>query len=314
MPEREGFAYEFTAMASPCEIRLAGVPLAAAERLAHAAIAEVRRIEAKYSRYRSDSVLSLINAAAGQFGAGVVVDEETAQLLNFAANLFEMSDGLFDATSGVLRRAWDFKAARLPDQATLNALLPLIGWQHVSWDGKQIKLTRKSMELDFGGFGKEYAVDRAATLLEASSVKHGLINLGGDVRAIGPQLDGSAWQIGIRDPRDSRDPGDPGLPATNENRCFASLPLIHGAIATSGDYERFIEVDGQRYCHILNPKTGWPVSHWRSVSVVGTVCVLAGALSTIAMLKGSDAENFLKTENVSDLLNDVEGRVLHHDA
>ncbi len=305
MPDREGFTFEFTAMASPCEIRVGGVALADAERLAHAAIAEVRRIEAKYSRYRSDSVLSRINATAGADGAGVAVDEETAQLLNFAANLFAMSDGVFDCTSGVLRRAWNFKTARLPHQATLDSLLPLVGWQHVAWDGQHFALTRPGMELDFGGFGKEYAVDRAATSLEASGVRHGLINLGGDVRAVGPQLDGSAWQIGIRDPR---------APLNEDNRCFASLPLTHGAIATSGDYERFIEVDGKRYCHILNPKTGWPVSHWRSVSVVGTVCVLAGALSTIAMLKAADAEEILNTENVSYLLNDSEGNVLHHDA
>lgn len=305
MPEREGFAFEFTAMASPCEIRLAGVTLTDAERMANAAIAEVRRIEAKYSRYRSDSVLSRINVTAGAEGAGVVVDEETAQLLNFAANLFAMSDGLFDCTSGVLRRAWDFKTARLPEQAALESLIPLVGWQHVAWDGKLFALTRPGMELDFGGFGKEYAVDRAATLLEASGVRHGLINLGGDVRAVGPQLDGSAWQIGIRAPR---------APLNEGNHCFATLPLTHGAIATSGDYERFIEVDGQRYCHILNPKTGWPVSHWRSVSVVGTVCVLAGALSTIAMLKGAEAEDLLNSENVSYLLNDSEGNVLHHDA
>lgn len=311
MADREGFGFEFTAMACPCEIRLAGVELVDAERLAHAAIAEVRRIEAKYSRYRSDSVLSQINAAAGQKGRAIAVDDETAQLLTFAAQMFEMSDGLFDCTSGVLRRAWDFKVALLPDQGTLDEVLPLVGWKHVFWDGKQFALTRSGMELDFGGFGKEYAVDRAATLLEASGVTHALINLGGDVRAIGPELDGSAWQIGIRDPRN---PCGAALTADDRNRCFASLPLIHGAIATSGDYERFIEIDGKRYCHILNPKTGWPVSHWRSVSVVGATCVLAGALSTIAMLKGADAEDFLDTENVSYLLNDGDGKLTHHDA
>lgn len=307
MPERQGFSFEFTAMASPCEIRLAGLALADAERLAHTAINEVRRIETKYSRYRADSVLSQINAAAGREAHAVAVDEETAQLLNFAANLFATSDGLFDCTSGVLRRAWDFKTARLPDMATVESLLPLVGWQHVRWDGKKIALTHPGMELDFGGFGKEYAVDRAATLLEAGGARHGLINLGGDVRAIGPQLDGSAWQIAIRDPR------DPAAAAEGASRCFASFPLIRGAIATSGDYERFIEVDGTRYCHILNPKTGWPVSHWRSVSVTGTLCVLAGALSTLAMLKGPDAKDFLDTENVGYLLSDSDGNVLHHD-
>ena len=291
-------------MASPCEIRLAGLPIADAEPLADAAIAEIRRIEAKYSRYRQTSLLSQINAAAGHANETIEVDDETAELLNFAAKLFALSDGLFDCTSGVLRRAWDFKSARLPEAARLDAILPLVGWQHVAWDGKKVSLTRTGMELDFGGFGKEYAVDRAATLLEASGVKHGFVNLGGDVRAIGPQLNGAAWQIGIRDPR---------APAAEPDRCFASLPLIHGAIATSGDYERFIEVDGKRYCHILNPKTGWPVSHWRSVSVVGTVCVLAGALATIAMLKGLDAGDFLQTEGVSYLLNDSEGEITRRD-
>ena len=288
-------------MASPCEIRLSGISAVDAERLANAAITEVRRIEAKYSRYRSDSVLSQINTAAGCAGRDIEVDDETAHLLNFAANLFAMSDALFDCTSGVLRHAWDFKKTRLPDQTALDALLPLVGWQQVAWDGRKIALTRPGMELDFGGFGKEYAVDRAATLLAASGVKHGLVNLGGDVRAIGSQLNGLAWQIGIRDPR---------APAAEPNRCFASLPLIHGAIATSGDYERFIELDGTRYCHILNPKTGWPVSHWRSVSVVGTVCVLAGALSTIAMLKGAGATAFLQTEGVGYLLQDATGAIL----
>ena len=291
-------------MASPCEIRLSGILQKDGERLANAAIAEIRRIESKFSRYRSDSVLSQINTAAGRADAAIEVDDETAHLLNFAANLFVMSDGLFDCTSGVLRCAWDFKSSRLPSQENLGRLLPLVGWQHVAWDGKHIALTRVGMELDFGGFGKEYAVDRAATLLEASGVKHGLINLGGDVRAIGPQLNGAAWQIGIRDPRAA---------ATELNRCFASLPLIHGAIATSGDYERFIEVGGKRYCHILNPKTGWPVSYWRSVSVVGTVCVLAGALSTIAMLKGADATDFLETEGVGYLLQDAAGAILQRD-
>lgn len=291
-------------MASPCEIRLSGISRVDAEDHANRAIAEVRRIESKYSRYRSDSVLSQINAAAGRADATIGVDDETAHLFNFAANLFAMSDGLFDCTAGVLRRAWDFKSSRLPSQRNLDALLPLVGWQHVGWDGQHIALTRVGMELDFGGFGKEYAVDRAATLLEASGVRHGLINLGGDVRAIGPQLNGSAWQIGIRDPR---------APATEPDRCFASLPLIHGAIATSGDYERFVEVDGKRYCHILNPKTGWPVLHWRSVSVVGTVCVLAGALATIAMLKGLGAKDFLDTEGVRYLLNDSEGEITRHD-
>ena len=298
----DDLGFEFVAMASPCEIRLVGIPVTDAQRLADQAINEVRRIETKYSRYRSDSVISRINAAAGQVDSAVAVDSETAQLLDFATKLFESSGGLFDCTSGVLRRAWDFKAQtpRLPDAAMLSKLLPLVGWRHVAWDGERITLMREGMELDFGGFGKEYAVDRATTLLETAGVKHGLVNLGGDVRVLGPRLDGSAWRIGIRDPR---------APEHDEDRCFASIAVSHGAIATSGDYERFIEVNGRRYCHILNPQTGWPVAHWRSVSVLGPLCVLAGALSTIAMLKGEGALSFLDSESVSYLLSDSNGKL-----
>ena len=298
----EAFGFEFVAMACPCEIRIAGVPIVDAQRLAELAIGEVRRIETKYSRYRSDSVISQINAAAGKPDAAIGLDSETAQLINFAENLFESSGGLFDCTSGVLRRAWDFKTQtpQLPDQVTLATLLPLVGWQHVAWDGERIALTRQGMELDLGGFGKEYAVDRAAALLEAAGVKHGLVNLGGDVRVLGPRLNGAPWHIGIRDPR---------APEHDDDRCFASIAISQGAIATSGDYERFIEVNGQRYCHILNPHTGWPVSHWRSVSVLGPLCVLAGSLATIAMLKADQAVTFLESEGVSYLLSDANGKL-----
>lgn len=292
------FAFAFGAMACPCEIRIGGLPLEGARHAADIAINEVRRIERKYSRYLSDSMIGVINAAA--IDAPVRVDSETAHLLDFAAKLFVSSDGLFDCTSGLLRRAWDFRAAQLPSAEIIEQLLPRVGWQHVQWDGASFAFTRAGMELDLGGFGKEYAVDRATTLLESYGVAHALVNLGGDVRALGAQIDGAPWDIGIRDPR---------APEGSDALCFASLPLARGALATSGNYERFIEVDGVRYCHILNPKTGWPVNHWHSVSVLAPACVLAGALSTIAMLKGEHATQFLEEEGVAFLLCDARGTV-----
>ncbi|MDE2297868.1 MAG: FAD:protein FMN transferase, partial [Burkholderiales bacterium] len=154
--------FQFQAMSSVCEIRLDAAPgqcepaLAAAAR---EAIDEVRRIELKYSRYRDDSIVSRINAAAGH-DASIEVDAETAALLDFAGVLHAWSDGLFDITSGVLRQAWNFHAARVPEAAALEALLPLIGWQQVEWSptgapARRIRLPRAGMELDFGGFGKE---------------------------------------------------------------------------------------------------------------------------------------------------------------
>ena len=287
--------FRFTAMASDCEVRIAGLARRRAEPLARAAIAEVRRIESKFSRYRPDSVVSRINAAAGS-GAAIEVDAETAALLDFAARLHDTSDGLFDISSGALRRAWDFRAGRLPQPAEIEALLPLVGWHRVRWQLRSIDLPRRGMELDFGGFGKEYAADRAATLLQAHGLRHGMVNLGGDIRLVGPRPDGSPWRLGIQHPRAA-------------GRLIAELALDAGALATSGDYERYFEHDGRRYCHVLDPRTGWPVSVWRSVSVVAPACLAAGALSTVAMLKGAEALPWLQAQNVAYLAVDQQGRV-----
>lgn len=291
-----GHSIQFVAMASDCEVRLAGVSAARAQTLAAQAMAEVQRIETKYSRYRTDSVVSQINAAAGS-GEPIAIDAETAQLLAFATQLFELSDGLFDATSGVLRQVWDFKAGRKPSAQQLAEVLPRIGWNHVQWNDQTARLMQHGMELDFGGFGKEYAADRAATLLMNEGVRHGLVNLGGDIRVIGPQADGSPWLMGIRHPR-------------QDDAVIASIPITSGALATSGDYERFFVEGDQRFCHILNPRTGWPAQHWQSISVIAPVCVAAGAMSTTAMLKGSDAIAFLEGQGVSYLAVDAHGQVL----
>jgi thiamine biosynthesis lipoprotein len=288
------FSFAFSAMASRCEVRVFAPDEAEAQRWATAAIDEVHRIEVKYSRYRDDSVTTAINRAAG--GAPVAVDDETAALLGFGARLHEQSGGLFDLTSGVLRRAWDFKAARLPQPHEVEALLPLVGWQRVEWDGRELRLPHAGMEIDFGGIGKEYAADRAAARIEALGARHGLVNLGGDVRIIGPQPDGSAWTVGVQDPR-----GEAGT-------AIASLAVPAGAMATSGDYERYFERDGRRYCHLLDPRTGWPVAHWRSMTVVAPLAVLAGACATIAMLQPAPAAlAFLREQELRFLGIDAAG-------
>jgi thiamine biosynthesis lipoprotein len=292
--------FPFSAMASRCEVRVFAPDEACARAWADAAIDEVRRIEVKYSRYRDDSVTAAINRAAG--GDAIEVDDETAALLTFGAQLHAQSDGAFDLTSGALRRAWDFKARRLPTTDEVSALLPLVGWSAVTWDGRRLRLPRAGMEIDFGGIGKEYAADRAAARMEELGARHGLVNLGGDVRIIGPQADGAPWMVGVQDPRGRG--GD----------AIAALPVSSGAMATSGDYERYFEHAGRRYCHLLDPRSGWPVEHWRSVSVVAPLCVLAGACATIAMLKPvDDAAAFLRGQGLRFLGIDAAGR-RHTDA
>ncbi len=261
------------ALGGPCALHLYADSEQALDRAAAAGEAELLRIERKYSRYRDDSIVSRINARAGS-GEAIAVDDETAALLDYAATLHQQSGGRFDITSGILRRAWDFKAKRVPSQAEIDALLPLIGWSLVDWQRPDIALTRSGMELDFGGFGKEYAADRVAAILLGMGIRHGLVDLGGDLRVIGPHPDGSPWQIGVQHPR--------------EAGAIAMLPLGKGAIASSGDYERGFEHDGIRYGHILDTATGWPVQGLAAVSVLAEQCLIAGSAATCAMLLGAD--------------------------
>jgi thiamine biosynthesis lipoprotein len=280
--------FSFHAMGSDHEILAWSHDAAHAAAAADAAIVDVRRIEAKYSRYRDYSVTARINAAAGD--APVAIDAETASLLRYADRCHALSGGLFDITSGVLRRAWDFGRTppALPDARTVESLLALIGWHDVEWSDTSIRLPREGMEIDFGGIGKEYAADRAATILAEQGLGHALVNLGGDVRVVGAQPDGAPWRVGIRHPRMA-------------GGVIASVALSAGAIATSGDYERYFEIDGRRYCHLLDPRTGHPVEYLQSVSVLAPLCIVAGSLATIAMLLADKGCAFLESQRVEYL-------------
>jgi FAD:protein FMN transferase len=269
-------------MASPCEVHVGGTDRATAERIVALAAGEAARIEAKFSRYRRGNVIDAINTADGRT---VTVDDETARLLDYAAQLFELSDGKFDVTSGVLRRVWRFDGSdRIPSRKTVAALLPIVGWDKVRWQAPHITLA-SGMEVDLGGIGKEYAVDRAGALVRSLST-HCLLNFGGDLLALGPQADGEPWRVGIESVRES---------ATAARHIELSI----GALATSGDARRYLLKDGRRYGHILDPTTGWPVVDApRSITVAADTCTQAGMLATLALLQGRDAEAFLAAQGV----------------
>jgi len=256
--------------------------------------AEVRRIEARYSRYRADSELTRINLVAAAGGA-TDVDPETAGLVAYAKACFQSSAGAFDITSGLLRQAWDFSKARLPQQREIDALLPRIGLDKVSLSDGRLSFAQAGMELDLGGLGKEYAADRAAEVCSEMEARHGFVDLGGDIRVIGTQPDGQPWRIGIRDPRDGE-------------AVVAEVALHGGALVTSGDYERFIEVEGVRYCHILDPRTGWPARGLSSVTVITERCLVAGSLATSAMLRGGQGGAWLERLGVRHIAIDDQGR------
>lgn len=286
--------FPFRAMASPCELHLYGEDAAQVEAAARAASLEVARIEKKYSRYLDDSVASAINRSAGS-PRGLSLDEETAALLDYAATAWEQSDGLFDITSGALREVWDFRSGRLPAERDVTRVLDRVGWQRIDWRRPVLRMPA-GMQIDFGGYGKEYAADRASEVCLRRGITSGLVDLGGDVRIVGPAPDGESWSVGIRDPR-------------RPSGALVSLDLETGGIATSGDYQRFMVVDGRRYSHLLDPRTGWPVSGLTSVSVVAARCLVAGTASTIAMLKGAGGAEWLDGLGLPNLRVDVDGRV-----
>ena len=279
-------AVSFTAMASACEVLLPSMSRHAALAIGKVAAQEAWRVEKKYSRYRDDSVTALIHRNRGTI---LELDAETASLLDFAQQCFELSEGLFDITSGVLRRAWTFDGSdRIPDPASIERLLPSVGFNKLRWDPPLLMLP-DGMELDFGGIGKEYAVDRAFDLLAARDWTPFLVNFGGDLRANRPPSHGP-WQVGIERPDAERD-------------AIMLLDLEHGALATSGDSRRYLMKDGVRYGHILNPRTGWPVPRSpRSVTVAASCCTEAGLLATMAMLRGDRARAFLDEQGVRSWL------------
>ena len=276
------FIGRFTAMAGPCEILVDTDSPPRGERALELARREARRIERKFSRYLPDSEVGRINGSQGQ---PVRVDEETAHLLDYAATCYEVSEGLFDITSGVLRRAWKFDGSdRVPAEATVADLLQYVGWGRVAWGDRTLTMPA-GMEIDLGGIGKEYAVDRAASLIAAEIPDAFVVNFGGDLYASRARRGNRPWNIGVDDPERTGD-------AT-----IARIPLSQGGLATSGDARRYILYRGKRLGHILNPKTGWPIDGApRSVTVIAPTCVEAGTLSTLAYLQGPGARQFLEAE------------------
>ena len=272
----------FTAMASPCEVLLPTNDRPAALQLGTLVAQEAWRIEKKFSRYRPDSVTAWIHANCG---TAIDVDPETASLIDFASQCFQISDGLFDITSGILRQAWKFDGSdRVPEPEAIEQLLPLIGFDKLEWRSPRLLLPM-GMELDFGGIGKEYAVDRAYELLAANRRDPFLINFGGDLRANRAPSHGS-WQVGIERPDALRE-------------ATMILELERGALATSGDSRRYLLKDGVRFGHLLDPRTGWPVAGApRSVTVAASSCTEAGLLATLALLQGNRAKELLEQEGV----------------
>ncbi len=248
-------------------------------------------LESRYSRYRPGSLVSQINERSGS-GVYTDLDTEAGALFELAGQLWKESDGLFDITSGPLRYAWDFQLAGKASPSKIEQVLDLVGFASIEWREKSCHLPKAGMEVDLGGIAKEYAVDRTIELLRNAGVTSGLVELAGDVAVIGAQGDKTPWSIGIQDP------------STPDALC--SVSLVNAALATSGNYARTVTHDGKKYGHLLDPRSGWPVSGPDSVSVIDSQCLTAGAIATVGCLKQRDAAvNWLRDSDLPWLLYDV---------
>lgn len=272
------FKLSFPAMGTTCELQYAspkhGTPSMAFE---FAAVSWVNSFEAKYSRFKPASLVSRINAAAGR--AWVEVDEGTEELFKLCDNLHVMTRGVLDPTALPLIKLWNWKADHpvIPPPADIEAARRLTGWTKVQRAPGRVFLPEPGMALDFGGFGKEYAVDIIAQTAAIYGITDVLVDFGHDLRALGTPPGRPAWHIGLEDP-------------ANPGKTTGSIAVTNKGVASSGDYVRCFKIAGRRYGHIIDPRTGWPVANGcLQATVIAGTCLQAGVLSTTAFVLGLKA-------------------------
>lgn len=246
-----------------------------AELAVNKAIIEVGRIESLISSWQAHSQTSAINKSAGI--QPVKVDWELFQLIVRSQKIAELSKGYFDISFASIDRLWTFNGdtVEMPTEAKLMASVALINYKAISLNSEDttVFLEKKGMKIGFGAIGKGYAADRAKLVMQSEDVKSGVVNAGGDLLAWGNKANGSNWNIGIANPQ-------------VKDEVLIALPIKDGAIVTSGEYEKYVIIDGKRYGHIINPKTGIPATGLLSVSVLAPTAELADALATTVFVLG----------------------------
>lgn len=275
VPDRALFKRETQLMGTRFAVTLSGGPQARAEGVVQAAFAEVERVDKLLSEWRDDSDVAAINRSAG--GPAVAVSPETFEVIRRAMDLSARSRGAFDITWAALRGQWDFKAKKLPDPAPLKAALARTGWQKVKLDtvGRTVGLVEPGMAVGLGGIAKGYAIDRAVSVIRENGFTDFIIDGGGDLFVAGEKQPGVAWRIGVQHPR-------------SREQLLVSLPSRDAAVVTSGDYERYFELDGKRYHHIIDLATGMPADKSVAVTVRASDATLADAVATAIFILGPE--------------------------
>jgi FAD:protein FMN transferase len=265
----------FHAMGTNCRVKFRSHRLADATAFQNEVLHWVAEFESKYSRFIPESLIGRINANAGV--SWVETDLETERLFDMCQQLVFTTRGAFDPTSLPLIRLWNWKAEPpvIPSAEQINAARELVGWAKVQRRPGAVFLPKAGMSIDLGGIGKEFAVDRVFTMGAERGFEHLLVDFGQDIRAQGHPTEKPAWHIGLQDPKD---------PA----RCWCGLAIKNSSVATSGDYFRNFTINGRRYGHIIDPRTGYPVNNGcLAVSIIAPSCTIAGILSTTVFIVGA---------------------------
>ena len=241
-----------------------------------AAVKEISRIEQLLTTYHPSSETSLINQNAGE--KPVKVNREVFDLISRSKKISVITQGAFDITYGsVDKRLWNFDKdmKSFPDPVTAAKMVRLINHEHVILNEKKctVFLKEKGMRIGFGGIGKGYAAEMAKRVLRQRGVESGVVNAAGDLTVWGRQANGKPWTIGIADPNAARQP-------------FSALDITDMAVATSGNYEKFVVIDGKKYSHTIDPKTGLPVQGIKSVTIISPNAEIADAMATPVMIMG----------------------------
>jgi len=244
-----------------------------------AAIAEIKRVEALMTTWRPESEISRINAAAGK--SAVEVSDETLSIIKESIHTSEISEGTFDITFQTLHGLWKFDEdldPHPPAEQDIKARLAFLGYRNIRVDDakKTVMLAKERTQIGLGGIAKGYAVDRAVSVLDKAGITSFFVQAGGDLFARGKKPDGTEWQAGIRDPRGP------------ESKWFAKIPLSDHAFSTAGDYERSYVVGGKRYHHILDPRTGYPATACRSVTIWAPTALVADEIDDAVFILGPE--------------------------
>ena len=264
-----------TLMGSKFDITIVAKDSVTAEALIDTAIEEISRIESLISEWKSNSEVSMVNRNAGI--KPVKVSKELFDLTKRALNYSLMSRGAFDISFASLNKIWRFDGSMttIPSKEEVLKSIEKVGFQHIILDSLEstIYLQLLGMKIGFGSIGKGYAADKAMELMRRKGVKAGIINAAGDMQTWGVQPNGKQWTVGLTNPFKKR-------------KIIKKLNLRDMAITTSGSYEHFIELNGVRYSHIINPVTGYPVTGLASVTILGPNAEICNAISTSVMVMG----------------------------